>query len=280
MKVLVLGASGFVGKHLVAALRRRGDAVVTASLRDPVAAAAQAAGCEAIVNLAGETVAQRWTPEVKERIERSRVDAPRAFFDALRRQGTTATAYVSASAIGYYPADAERAFDEESAPGDDFLARVCVGWEREALRAGELGMRVALIRTGIALGSDGGALGKMLPPFRLGMGGPLGSGRQWMSWVHVGDVTGIYLAALERGEGAFNATAPNPVSNLEFTRDLGAALHRPAFLPVPEFALHALFGEGAHALLASQRVLPKRTAGDLGYAFAFPTLAQALADLL
>jgi uncharacterized protein (TIGR01777 family) len=276
----VLGASGFLGKHLVKRLTLRGDVVVEASLRDPVAAAARAADCEAIVNLAGEPVAQRWTPAIKERIVATRVDLPRQFLVALARRGCAARVYVSASGIGYYGASLDASFVEGSPPGNDFLAGVCVAWEEQALRAHDLGMRVAVIRTGIALAADGGALAKMLGPFRYGVGGPLGDGRQWFSWIHVDDLTGIYLASLDRGEGAFDATAPNPVTNGEFARALGATLGRPAFLPAPSFALRLLFAEGAAPLLTGQRVLPKRTIEELHYSFAFPTLREALADLL
>ncbi|HTU83101.1 MAG TPA: TIGR01777 family oxidoreductase [Candidatus Acidoferrales bacterium] len=280
MRVLVLGASGFIGRHLVPALERSGHVVLGASLRDPVTAASQAATCEAIVNLAGETVAQRWSSAAKARIRESRVELPERFLEALARHERQSFVYLSASAIGYYPVDPQAAFDEETAPGDGFLARVCQDWEATALRARDLGMRVALIRTGVALGTDGGALAKILPIFRAGGGGPLGSGKQWFSWIHVDDVAGIYLKALEGGEGAFNATAPNPVTNLEFTRALAAAVGRASIVPVPSFALRLMLGEGAQAVIASQRVVPKRTLGDLEYAFAYPELAPALRALL
>ncbi|HVN69767.1 MAG TPA: TIGR01777 family oxidoreductase [Candidatus Binatia bacterium] len=279
MRILVLGASGFVGRHLGAALRGRGDAVVEASLRDPVAAASVAAECDAVVNLAGEPIAQRWNAGVKRRIEESRVERPRRFLDALAQRTRRCTVYVSASAVGYYGTSESATFVEESPPGPDFLARVCAGWEREAYRAGELGMRVAIVRTGVALGRDGGALQKMLPPFRAGLGGVLGSGRQWLSWVHVADLGRIYLLALDRAEGPLNGVAPQPATNATFTRELATALNRPALLPVPAFALHALFGEGATVLLDGQRVLPRRTQ-ELGYRFEFAELKDALANLL
>jgi uncharacterized protein (TIGR01777 family) len=261
------------------ALSDRGIEVVSASLRDPGVAAGIAAECDAIVNLAGEPIAQRWNAEVKRRIESSRVEAPRRFLDALAQRKRRATAYVSASAVGYYGTSETAAFVEESPPGDDFLARVCAAWEREALRATNLGLRVALIRTGIALGADGGALEKMLPPFRLGMGGVIGSGRQWLSWVHVADLIGIYLLALGGAHGPLNACAPNPVTNATFTKELAATLKRPAILPVPTVALRAILGEGAKMLLGGQRVLPNRTQ-QLGYRFEFPELKDALANLL
>ena len=279
MKVLLLGGSGFVGTHLRKALAARGDEVMTASLRDPRAAASIAATCDAVVNLAGEPIAQRWNESVKQRIEASRVDAPRQLLDALAQSDRRTAVYVSASAIGYYGTSETETFVEESPPGDDFLARVCVAWEREASRAHAFGMRVALIRTGVALGTDGGALQKMLPPFRLGIGGIIGSGRQWFSWVHVDDLMGIYLMALDGAGGPLNASAPNPVTNAEFTKALGAALHRPVALPVPTIALRAMLGEGASMLLEGQRVLPRRTQ-ELGYRFRFAALTDALANLL
>ena len=159
------------------------------------------------------------------------------------------------------------------------MARVCVEWEREAQRAADLGMRVACVRTGVVLGTGGGALPKMLPPFRAGLGGAIGSGRQWFSWIHLDDVIGVYLLAIDKAQGPLNACAPNPVTNAEFTKALATTLHRPAFLPVPTLALRAILGEGADALLNGQRVLPERTKA-LGYAFAFPRLDAALADLL
>ncbi len=279
MKVLLLGASGFVGRHLVDALRRRGDEVATASLRDPAAAAATARTCDAIVNLAGESIAQRWNDDVKRRIEASRTEAPRAFLDALSSGERRCSVYVSASAIGYYGSSLTASFDEASPPGDDFLARVCIGWERVAASAAALGMRVAIVRTGIVLGTDGGALATMLVPFRLGLGGVAGSGRQWYSWIHVADLTGIYVLALDSAAGPLNGCAPNPVTNAEFTHALGLALHRPTLLPTPAFALRAMLGEGAAIVLEGQRVLPKRTL-ECGYRFEFPLLNGALANLL
>jgi uncharacterized protein (TIGR01777 family) len=279
MKVLVFGGSGFIGSRLIPALCRRGADVVCASLRDPAAAAAAAAGCDAIVNLAGESISQRWSTDVKRRIEESRIDAPRRFLDALAKLSRSCAAYVSASAVGYYGTSETETFVEESPPGNDFLARVCVGWEREANRAADLGMRVAIVRTGVALCADGGALAKILPPFRLGAGGIVGTGQQWFSWVHVDDLVGVYLTALDGASGPLNASAPNPVTNATFTAELASALHRPALLPVPTFVLRAMLGEGAEMLLEGQRVLPRRTQ-ELGYAFKYPQLKDALANLL
>ena len=278
MRVGLIGATGFIGRHLQQALRARGDELVTASLRDPKAAAAQVAACDAVVNLAGEPIAQRWNEQVKAAIASSRIDAPRALIDALAALPQRPSAYISASAIGYYGTSETATFTEESAPGSDFLADVCKGWEREALRAQEFGMRVALVRTGIALG-DGGALAQMLPPFKLGAGGIIGNGKQWMSWVHVDDVAGVYLLALDGASGALNATAPAPVTNAQFTKALGRAVHRPTILPTPTFALRAILGEGADMLLQGQKVLPARTQAQ-GYRFRFTDLDAALANIV
>jgi uncharacterized protein (TIGR01777 family) len=275
MRVTLVGASGFIGRHLSAALRGRGDEVVEASLRNVDAAGQACEGSDAIVQLAGAPVATRWTAAAKDEIRRSRVDATRALIDRLAQLRARPKVYVSASAVGYYGASETATFTESSPPGDDFLAEVCAGWEREALRAAELGMRVACIRTGIVLGPDGGALARLLPIFKLGLGGVIGSGRQWNSWVHIDDVVGIYLLAIDRAEGTLNATAPEPVRNVDFTWALASALHRPAFLPVPAFALRAIFGEGASVLTTGQRVLPERTL-SLGYTFRYSQIGPAL----
>lgn len=279
MKILIIGASGFIGKHLAPALRRRGNETVEASLRDPAAAATAAQECDGIVNLAGEPLGQRWNANVKRRIEESRVELPRRFLDALAGRSKRCSFYVSASAIGYYGTSETETFVESSPPGDDFLARVCIGWEREARRAADLGMRVAIVRSGLALGNDGGALPRMLPPFRAGMGGVVGSGRQWVSWIHIDDLVSIYLTAIDRIDGAVNGCAPSPVTNATFTQALGEALHRPTKLAVPTFALRAMLGEGADILLYGQRVVPQRLP-QLGYEFEFPELKDALASLL
>jgi uncharacterized protein len=279
MRVAVLGASGFIGRHLVPALRARGDEVRTASLRDVAAAASAIAGCDAVVNLAGETVAQRWTAAVKQRIESSRVDAPQRLLDALAQSAQRPSAYISASATGYYGYSETATFTEESPPGNDFLAEVCVKWEREALRATETGMRVAIVRTGIALGTNGGALPKLLAPFKVGAGGRIGSGKQWMSWVHIDDVVGIYVHALDGATGIFNATAPNPVTNAAFTRAIAGELRRPAMLPVPSAAVRMILGDASDMLLLGQRVVPERTLSS-GYLFRFTQLDDALRALI
>lgn len=279
MRVTILGASGFIGRHLAAALRARGDEVIEASLRDPAAAAAASAESDVAVNLAGAPVAERWTPARKRAIEESRTVLPRAYLQALGRLPKRPGAYISASAIGYYGTSRSATFTETSPPGTDFLARVCVGWETEAERAAASGMRVALIRTGLVLGPDGGALAKLLPLFGAGLGGVVASGAQWYSWIHVDDQVGIYLHAIDGAAGALNATAPEPVTNRDFTAALAAAVHRPALVPVPAFALNLLLGEGALVVTEGQRVLPERTLAS-GYRFAYPELGAALRSLV
>lgn len=277
MKVALLGATGFVGGHLAKALAARGDDVRPLSLHDPEGAAGGAADCDAVVNLAGASVAQKWDDEAKRAILESRTVLPQRFLDALAARPTRPAAYISASAVGYYGYSETATFVESDGPGTDFLADVCVRWEATARGASALGMRVACLRTGIALGRDGGALAKIIPPFKSGAGGRIGSGKQWFSWIHIEDLVGIYLLALDGADGALNATAPNPVTNAAFTKALGDALHRPTFLPVPTFALRAMLGEGADALINGQRVVPARPL-ELGYAFRYPTIEAALAE--
>jgi uncharacterized protein (TIGR01777 family) len=278
MKVTILGASGFIGRPLAAALRARGDDVVEASLRDPARAAALSAGSDAVVNLAGAPVAVRWTASAKRAMRASRVDLPHAYLDALARGPDRPNAYVSSSAIGYYGTSPTATFVESSPPGHDFLAQLCVAWEAEADRAAALGMRVAKVRTGLVLGRGGGVLGRLLPVFRLGLGGVVASGEQWYSWIHLDDEIGIYLHALDGAGGVLNATAPQPVTNRAFTHALGRAVRRPTLFPVPAFAGTLLLGEGATILNEGQRVLPQRTL-ESGYAFRYPELDGALASL-
>ena len=279
MRVAVLGASGFVGRRLCSALRTRGDEVVESSLRDPRGAATVVAGADAVVNLAGETLAQRWNADVKRRILESRTKLPSLFLDELSRIETKLKTFVSASAIGYYGTSESQTFTEDSPPGADFLARVCVEWESIARRAAGFGMRVACVRAGLVLGTEGGALARLLPLFKAGTGGRAGSGKQWYSWIHIDDAVAIYVQALDRLDGAVNATAPSPVRNEEFTQALAHVLHRPAALPAPPFMLKLMLGEGAALVLEGQRVLPKRALAE-NYAFKFPTLDGALADLI
>ncbi len=302
LRVTVTGATGLIGAPLVAALVERGEEV-TVLTRDPQrarttlpraprsgelqavrwellgeAAPAEAlAGRDAVVHLAGEPVAQRWSASVKRAIRDSRVLGTQNLLDGLSRAQDAPPVLISASAIGYYGARGEEPLDEDAPPGEDFLANVCVEWEAAAAGARELGARVAQVRTGVVLSRAGGALAKMLPAFRLGLGGPIASGRQYMSWVHVDDVVGMILAALtdERWSGPVNATAPEPLPNREFARQLGRVLGRPALLPTPALALRALYGEMAAVVTGGSRVLPAK-ALVLGYEFAHPQLDSAL----
>lgn len=278
MKITLIGASGFIGGHLTRALRARGDVVTLASLRDPALAATACRDADVVVNLAGEPVAQRWSSETKAKIRSSRVEAPRALIDGLGALAVRPKAYISASAVGYYGTSESATFDETSPPGRDFLADVCVAWEAEADRAATHGMRVVKVRTGLVLGSDGGALEKLVPLFKLGGGGPIADGKQWYSWIHIDDQVGIYLHAIDGADGVLDATAPEPVTNAVFTKAFGAALHRPAVLPVPAFAISLVLGEGAIVVTQGQRVLPTRTIAT-GYTFKYPTIDGAFAAL-
>jgi uncharacterized protein len=273
VRVAITGAGGFIGRHLSAALRDSGHEIRAVSTRDGVRSSDFDA-CDAVVHLAGEPVAQRWTSEIRERIRSSRVEGTRAVVAAA----AGARILVSASAVGYYGSRDGEPLTESSAPGDDFLARVAVEWEREADR---FPGRVVKPRIAMVLGRDGGALQKMLPPFRLGIGGRIGDGSQWTSWIHIADLVSLIVFALENSSvsGAINASSPEPVTNAEFTRALAHALHRPAIFPVPKLALKLLFGEMSAIVLASQRVIPQ-AARDAGFAFRFPEISTALRDLL
>ena len=275
MNIAITGASGFLGRHVAERLRQHSIRAV--STRTGVSAR-DFAGCDAVIHLAGEPVAQRWTPQVRERIRTSRVDGTRAVVEAMRRDPPKVL--LSASAIGYYGSRGDEILNESAKPGDDFLARTCLAWEREAFAAEQFGVRVAALRISLALGRDGGALQKMLLPFRLGAGGRLGAGTQWMAWIHVDDLAEMFAFALENDvRGVWNAASPNPVTNAGFTRELGGALHRPAILPVPAFALKILFGEMAGVILGSQRAVPE-AALHAGFSFRFADLSAALRDLV
>jgi uncharacterized protein (TIGR01777 family) len=235
---------------------------------------------DVVIHLAGEPVAQRWTAEARQRIRESRVTGTRKLVEAMATLSRRPEALICASAIGYYGSRGDEILTESSAPGSGFLPEVCIAWEREAQAAEAFGMRVVRVRIGIVLDAGGGALQRMLPPFRMGAGGRLGSGRQWMSWIHLEDLAGLFHLAVEsQVQGPLNGVAPYPVTNSDFTRELARALRRPAVFPVPGFALRLLFGEMADLLLGSQRVAPG-AAEAAGFRFRFPQLAPALASLL
>jgi uncharacterized protein len=281
MRAAVTGASGLIGTRLSSALRARGDEVVGISLRSGPPSPDALASCDAVVHLAGEEVAQRWTDKARERIRSSRVDGTRGLVQAIAGAEPRPRVLVSASAVGYYGHRGDERLDEDAAPGDDFLAQVCVAWEREANVAAQKGVRVVTVRTGVVLSKSGGALAKMLPPFRLGVGGPVAGGRQYLPWIHIDDLVGIYLAAIDNEDwtGPVNAAAPEPVTNAEFSKALGRALHRPAIAPVPALAIRLLYGDMAEIVTEGQRAIPAR-ALQLGYTYAHPDLDEALGDAL
>jgi uncharacterized protein (TIGR01777 family) len=297
MNIAMTGATGFLGKRLIARLLadghelhlagRRAPSDLPAGVRFSLWPAPSAefpvdaiAAADAIIHLVGEPVAQRWTADVKQRIRSSRIDGTLQLAEALAGMARKPRTLVCASASGYYGDRGNEVLSEDSAPGTGFLPEVCVEWEKAADFGAALGMRVVKVRIGIVLGDGGGALSQMLTPFRAGVGGKLGSGRQWMSWIHVEDIVGLFRFALnnESLSGPVNGTAPNPVNNAEFTRLLARAVHRPAILTIPEFALRLLYGEMAEITLVSQRVLPKAAEAS-GYQFRFTDLGAALADL-
>jgi uncharacterized protein (TIGR01777 family) len=235
-----------------------------------------------VVHLAGEGVGQRWTPKAKQAIRASREVGTRNLVEGLRQAGERPETLVSASASGYYGPRGDEAVDESAPPGDDFLAGVVTAWEREADAAAELGVRVTKLRTGVVLDKSGGALAKMLPPFKAGVGGPVAGGRQYLPWIHLEDLTGLYLAAIDGGEewaGAINASAPHPVTNRDFSKALGRAIHRPALAPVPKPAIQLLFGEMSTIVTTGVNMVPRR-AVDLGYAFRHPEVDEALRSAL
>ncbi|MGH7771156.1 MAG: TIGR01777 family oxidoreductase, partial [Candidatus Binatia bacterium] len=219
----------------------------------------------------------RWTETQKEQLRYSRVDTTRALVSALGKAKQKPKFLLNASAIGYYGPHGDETLTEDAKPGNDFLSRVCIAWEEEARKAENYGLRVIRLRTGIVLGKGGGALSKMVPPFKFFAGGPLGTGRQWMSWIQLEDEIGLIQLLLEHpnAHGAINATAPNPVTMKDFCKTLGQVLNRPSWAPVPSFALRLLLGEMADMLLTGQRVLPAE-AQKLGYSFRYPTLTEAL----
>lgn len=287
MKVLVTGATGFVGSHLARRLEEVGHEVVVVSRRRGVGYDWSDEGLhdavevsDAVVHLAGRNLFDgRWNARRRAELRSSRVETTERIARLAARLRTRVL--VTASAVGYYGPRGDEDLDESSPPGDDFLARLCRDWEAAAAPARDAGVRVATVRIGVVLGRDGGALERLLTPFRLGLGGPVGSGRQPFPWVHVEDLASLLLFLLEHDDarGPFNGTAPGVVDMATFARALGRALHRPAVLPLPGFALRLALGEVADVLLTGQRALPRR-ALEAGFAFRFPDLDAALRDLV
>jgi uncharacterized protein len=299
MKILVTGATGLIGRKLCTSLSGDGHTLVALSRSPETTRGLDAdeihkwqpqsgppppqvlSGIDAVVNLVGEPlVDSRWTDAQKKLIRDSRVLSTRNLVEGLRSAESKPSTLISGSAVGFYGNRGDEPLEEHAAAGRGFLSETCRDWENEAAAASQLGIRVVQVRTGVVLSAEGGALKKMLPPFKLGLGGRLGSGRQWFPWIHIDDIVGIFRHAIltPSMKGPANGVAPEAVTNAEFTNQLGRALHRPAFLPVPELALRALMGEMADVLFDSQRVVPKAVF-QAGYEFLYPVLAKALEDL-
>jgi uncharacterized protein len=307
MRVFVAGGTGLIGTRLVRRVLERQDSVVLLTRRpsaaqdrfgdgcktfegDPMQTGSwmdAIAECDAVINLVGEGIFnRRWNQEFKTLLRESRIKSTENVVKAIAKNPKTPSGnnkvLVNSSAIGYYGPRGEEELTENDPPGNDMMAQLCVDWEKAARGAEATGARVAIVRTGVVLDKEGGALPQMLKPFKtIGIGGPVGSGKQWVSWIHQADIVGIFLSALDRSEaaGPINGTAPNPVTNKELAKAQGRALHRPAFLPAPGFMLRLALGEVATVVTTGQRVLPKKAFG-LGYAFEFPTIDSALADVL
>ena len=297
MKIAVTGATGLIGTALSERLHKQGNEIIAISRRKNLSSpysvvhwnvergeldTSALEGIDAVVHLAGETIAERWSARKKALIRSSRVEGTKLLVEGLKSLSKKPSVLVSSSAIGFYGNRGDEELDESAAPGTGYLPEVCQDWEAEAARADKLGMRVVRMRGGIVLSTKGGALAKMLLPFKLGLGGPVGSGRQWMSWIHIDDVVGGYHFALHQPEfhGVANLNAPRPARNHEFTKALGRAVSRPALLPAPGFALKLVFGEMAQDLLLDgQRVLPRHLE-QAGFKFQYPGLDEALRDII
>ena len=300
MKVLVTGATGFVGKRVVKQLLDQGDEVVVLTRNIAKGALELGKNCkyflwsdtktlppeeafegvEGVVNLMGEGIAdKRWTEEQKKKIYESRITSTSQLIERMKGLSIKPKVFVSSSAIGIYGNRGNEEITEQSSTVDDFLANVCKDWEASANKAAELGMRVAIIRTGVVIGKNGGALKKMLPIFKLGGGGPVGSGKQYMSWIHVDDIAGMFVFALKDPsvQGIYNGTSPYPATSKDFAKELGKALHRPAFAPAPGFALKLVFGEMSQVLLDGQKVMPVKFK-ERKFRFRYPTLEMALKE--
>ncbi len=296
MKLIITGATGFIGSALCSRLLERGHTLTLLTRHGPPDAGmptnswrhwtpgtpgpweAVFDGADGIINLAGEPIAAgKWTESQKRRIRSSRIETTQSVVEAAAKARSKPVFLLNASAVGYYGAHGEEIVTEETPPGRDFLSTVCRAWELEARKAELMGIRVIRLRTGIVLGRGGGALAKMALPFKFFIGGPLGSGSQWMPWIHLEDEIGLIVSLIEnpRASGAVNATSPNPVTMKEFCQTLGRAMHRPSWLPVPGFALRLVLGEMAEMLLTGQRAIPAMAA-KLGYRFRYPSLTDAL----
>lgn len=294
MRITLTGATGFLGQQLTEALRRKDHDLRILSRRasgqpgffawDPVAGpppAGSLESAEAVIHLAGEPVAQRWTSAARERIRQSRVAGTRNMVNALSRLEVKPEVLVSASATGFYGSRGDELLTEDSPAGTGFLPEVCQEWEAAADEAEKLGIRVVKLRLGVVLGKGGGALAKMLPAFRAGVGGPLAGGQQWMSWIHAEDAVRlmVWAACQPLVRGAVNAVSPHPIQNKDFTKALGVVLRRPAIFPVPRVALELLFGEMSEVLTGSQRVEP-RAALRAGFRFRHEDVVESLQTLL
>ncbi|MBK6606991.1 MAG: TIGR01777 family oxidoreductase [Leptospiraceae bacterium] len=301
MKIAIVGGSGFIGRNLAKALHSAGEEVIIFSRKNSLPqelmglanihlvstskpSAKDLEGIDALVNLAGESVVgEKWSDKRKEALRTSRVDFTRSIVEELAKVKVKPKVLLQGSAIGFYGMHetGKPVFSEDAKSGEDFLAKLCVDWEEEANRAKDFGVRTVLIRTGIVLSPESGAMQQMLLPFKMFVGGPLGNGKQYMSWIHLADMIGAiqFLLANPKAEGAFNFTAPNPCSNEEFSTVLGKVMGRPSFMRVPSFPLIALYGEGAEVILKGQNVIPAKLAA-FGYQFQFSELKNALEDLL
>ncbi len=305
MKIAVTGATGFVGTRLIDRLVEEGHDVrvftrseskarkifaaskfkpIEYVVYTPTASGewqAKISGCDGVINLAGEPISERWSTERKNRILNSRKVGTEKLVEAIAKADPKPSVLVSGSAIGYYGTSETAEFFETSEPAEnDFLSQVCQAWETEARKAKDAGVRVAIIRTGIVLG-DGGAIAKMITPFKLYAGGPIGSGRQWFSWIHVNDLVSLFVKAVldPSMQGVYNGTAPEPVRMRDLAQTLGEVMDRPSWLPVPDFAIEALLGDGAVVVLKGQKVLPERTQAA-GFTYEYAEPKEALADVV
>jgi hypothetical protein len=297
MRILITGGTGFIGAHLCGQLLEAGHQLVVFSRRPEqveslCGQAVEAIGSldeitpqsefDAVINLAGEPIAdKRWSARRKQLLMESRLETTRKLVQAVAAMHRPPSCLINASAVGFYGDQGDRPVDESTLPHEEFSHELCRLWEQAANKAAEYGVRVCIVRIGLVVGPGGGFVSRMLPAFKLGLGGPLGNGRQWMSWVHRSDLVRLFewLLTHDQARGVYNGTAPNPVTNREFTRTLAKVLHRPACLPMPAFAAKALFGEMSRLLLTGQRVYPKRVT-DAGFEFNYPQLQAALESVL